>query len=129
MADDEVFMERPTEVYREWLHRGMIVPRFEEGRMAMALEIISLRKSLEAVGIMGKGVTIGALDTLLADQELLDEADALYVELCEWRKIRFRDVSSGEPRPSSGGSHSRAPTRRLGSPTLRPQDRKTPPSS
>lgn len=124
---DEVFIQRPTEVYRAYLTAYEAEVGWAEGRMAMALEVITVRKSLQAVGMLTPGMT-STLDSLLADQGLLDEADALYDELNEWRKTKIRDASSDAPHPSSDESRSRSRAHGPGRLTSPFQDRKKDPS-
>jgi len=118
----ESFMQRPTEVYLEWLHKVEHRRRtYEDGRMAMALEIITTRKSLMAVGMLS-AERVSVLDTLLADQGLLDESDALYDELSEWRKTKLHDVSG------SSLSRRRRTLARVSTPPWLGRGRKIPPS-
>lgn len=106
-GDDETFIDRPTELYREWLSRRGTIREdigFEEGRMAMAMEIITVRRSLKAVGMLTTEM-VSTLDALLADQGLIDTAEAMYAELAEWRKPKFmaepssQGVERGHTRP------------------------------
>jgi hypothetical protein len=103
--ENEAYIARPTHVYRAWLSRTGAIREdvgFEEGRLAMAMEIITVRRSLQAVGMLTTEM-VSTLDALLADQGLIDTAEAMYEELAEWRKPKFKaDVSSQrvEQRPT-----------------------------
>jgi len=130
MSED--FIARPTEVYRQyleyWASNGREGNWWEEGRLAMALEIITVRKSLRSMGVTDTSV----LDSLLVDQGLFDQAEELYEVLNEWRRPRFlaEDLDSGQPDESSSpGALPASPTpRTLGTPRLPRQDRTTGPS-
>lgn len=104
-TSDEAYMARPTEVYRAWLSRTGAIREdvgFEEGRLAMAMEIITVRKSLQAVGMLTTEM-VSTMDALLADQGLIDTAERMYEELCEWRKVKV--VASSQP----SGQHRKRP--------------------
>ena len=132
MSED--FIARPTEVYRQyleyWASNGREGNWWEEGRLAMALEIITVRKSLRSMGVTDTSV----LDSLLVDQGLFDQAEELYEVLNEWRRPRFAAVGvdpDTDP-PSATVSPLASPGERsprtLSSPRLPRQDRTTGPS-
>src|SRR5262245_32489674 len=118
------FMKDPTEVYRAWLRAHESEAGFEEGRMAMALEIITVRASLKAVGMLSTEL-VSVIETFLVDQDLLEEAEALYAELSDWRRTKFvadvSDVSEPEA-PRRAGPPS------LGTPSWLRRGRDRPPS-
>lgn len=119
---EEAFIKRPTSVYRTWLLSMAAPEGFREGQLAMAMEIITVRKSLQAVGIIAESAA-SMLDSLLLDQDLLDEAEELYEMLNEWRLTKFTAVDASHvavPRPRR--------TPGLGTPTLPRRDRTIPPS-
>jgi hypothetical protein len=118
MADD-AFIDRPTEVYRQWLSRTGNIREdvgFEEGRLAMAMEIITVRRSLQAVGMLTTEM-VSTLDALLADQGLIDTAEAMYEELAEWRRPKFLADADASLSPR------RRVPRALGTPTWLRRDR------
>lgn len=95
------FMERPTDVLVSYLARrnkraeGQIRRQLRYGRLAMALEIITVMKIIEDHSLLpSKEDTIAVLQTLIVDQELLEDAGQCYEVLNEWRKIKFYDDAS-----------------------------------
>ena len=92
------FMRRPTETMVSYLAARtgkspvQIVRLLELGRVAMAMELITVVKIIEDHSLLpSKEDTIATIQTLIIDQELLDLADEWYSNLSEWRRLRFID--------------------------------------
>lgn len=96
---DAVFIKDPSRLLWAYLARNAHTQEsaldwFLLGQMAMALEVITVIKSLEGIPIVsdrGRVETISVLQTLLVDTDMADHAYDLYEELNEWRKPRFQD--------------------------------------
>jgi hypothetical protein len=94
------FMMRPTDVLVSylatqggWNDRSKHV--FRLGRIAMALEIVTVTRVLEEYELLAENEqAIAMLQTLLVDQELAEEALDWYEHLSDWRRIRLADDGS-----------------------------------
>lgn len=68
------------------------------GRLAMALEVITVVKIIEEYSLLAtKEDTISVLQTLIVDQELMDDATEWYHKLCDWRRIKLDDAAYEVP--------------------------------
>jgi hypothetical protein len=99
------FMATPTKVMLKLLgQRGMTAHErlwFGYGRLAVCLEMLSAVKVLESFAVEDERVkeaVISALQTLMTEMGLLDQAESLYEELAEWRRPRFVPYGNG-PEP------------------------------
>lgn len=120
------FMQRPTEVYVAYLVSRRAEAGFREGQLAMAMELITARKTLAAVGMITASTT-SWLDSLLQDQGLLDDAEELYDTLDDWRRVKF-NAEGVVPDASAVSTPDETPPRGLGTPLLPRRDRTNPPS-
>lgn len=117
------YMARPSEVYRQWLQapeqrvlgQGGDVRSFEAGRIAVALELVGVVKTLDHAGGAGltdreRAAVSSTVVTLLDDLSLRDRAWELYDQLCSWRRTDIRpegtvsDAGSGVHRPGTTSS-------------------------
>lgn len=100
------YMQNPTETLVEYLTRmGWLQVRdrqFRLGRLSLALEVITVIKTLEDERVptmaLSKEETISVLQTLLQDCGLAEEAMEWYDRLSEWRRPKF--VAENGPSPS-----------------------------
>lgn len=96
VVDD--FMQRPTDVLRSYMAAQGIgleeqVDLLRMGRIAMALEVITVVKMLEDHQLLAENERmISVLMTLLVDQDLLDIGMEYYRDLSEWRRIKAVEV-------------------------------------
>jgi hypothetical protein len=94
-AVGEAFMKWPTDVFVGFMarhSRRIGAGSFEAGRLAMALEIITVIRILEEYELIAEHEqVISVLQTLLRDQGLEERATAWYEMLDEWRKPKFYD--------------------------------------
>lgn len=108
------FMSRPTDVLRSYMAthgfpEGEADDLLRMGRIAMALEILTVVKVLEDHQLMAEHEQmISVLMTLLVDQGLLGIGEEYYAELSEWRRIKADEVSV-----SAHGVHASEPGVRL----------------
>jgi hypothetical protein len=110
-------MKRPTQVLLKIIKLGD-AESFQAGRMAMALELITVIKTLEDHPIMDFTETravVNVLRTLIVDQDLTS-AYEVYDRLDELRKPVFVPVSDAEAlqsgdSSSQGASPASAPSR------------------
>ena len=114
------YMARPTEVFWKWLtvkHEATLREEqyFLMGRIAMALEVLTVVKTLEesSLLIFSPHETISVLRTLLVDQDIDVAAQQVYDHLAEWRKVKFADVSD-----EVASAHASEPEARRGVLTL-----------
>jgi hypothetical protein len=97
----EAFIKNPTEVWMQYLDVGYGRKLkghalFDYGRVAMGLEIVTKIKMLESLPVTteyGRQEAISALHTILVEQGLAESIYALYDELNDWRKPKFRPSS------------------------------------
>jgi hypothetical protein len=104
---DEAFMRRPTEVLRSYLatHKEADERSFELGRVAMALEIVTVMRVLEEYELIAEHERmISILQTLLRDQDLEDYATEWYEMLNEWRRIKLYDAVSDARRTTDASA-------------------------
>jgi len=121
--DDSHFMKDPSQVFRAFIgfdHRGHDFHRgYEAGIMGMALELITVAKTVEALPTEDPATreeVVSTIYTLLNGMELTEQATLWYERVAEWRKPKFeREPSHGDtsdaaqlsllPRPprASGG--------------------------
>jgi hypothetical protein len=93
MTDD--FIADPTALFEARLQADSAVRAdfgYENGRLSMALEIMTAIKALDAIPsalLYKPEETISTLLTLLEGVGLLDRTTVVYHELCEWRRPRF----------------------------------------
>lgn len=115
---EDSFIAHPTELYLRWLQGGLYKGppgvAFQFGRRAMALELITVYRTLEALDdgdVMHLGIpeALSLIQTLLIDQGLWDSANELYDELCEWRRVRLEPVD--EPARVGLASDASAPAK------------------
>ena len=88
----EVFMARPTEVLEEYIVSQGMTRSFEMGQLAMALEVVSLIRTLESLPVVSdeeKEGTIATLYTLVRENDLEGAFNA-YEQLNSWRQVSFR---------------------------------------
>lgn len=89
----EIFIARPADLLRRQMGpRGEQAAWFEAGMMAMALEILTVIKTVESLPIVDEGArqeTVSVLHTLLMDLDVMEKADELYARLNEARKPKF----------------------------------------
>jgi hypothetical protein len=91
------FMMRPTDVLRSYLaqDRTVDIGSFELGRIAMALEVVTVTRILEEYELLTENEqAIAMLQTLLIDQEISEAALNWYEMLSDWRKIKLADDGS-----------------------------------
>lgn len=91
----EEFMKRPTEVLASYMAANTDQPerywmrRMGPGRIAMAMELITVIRILESIQIAAEHEqTISVLQTLLVDQQLAELGAEWYSKLSEWRRIK-----------------------------------------
>jgi hypothetical protein len=96
------YMMRPTQVMvRFMLTAGLKPPmEFHLGRTAMALEVLTVIKTLEDDRVpmlaLQREETISVLTTLLLDQDLWESATEWYEKLAEWQRVKLvADVEGG----------------------------------
>lgn len=88
------FIQRPTDVLQSYMAAhgfdgNEVYTLMRMGRIAMALEIITVIKLLEEHELLAEHEqTISVLQTLLVDQELMEPALGYYEELSRWRRIK-----------------------------------------
>jgi len=130
------YMKDPSHVFRGFIgfdHRGHDFHRgYEAGLMGMALELITVAKTVEALPAEDPAVReeiVSTIYTLLNGMDLTEQAVLWYDRVAEWRRPKFvpdEPVPSHEhgadaeqlsllPSPPA----SSAPASRLGSPVLR----------
>jgi hypothetical protein len=88
------YMSNPTLVLDEYLRSKGIRKTFEYGQLAMALELVSLIKTVESIPVVtdvGRQELITALHTLLQEKGM-DQAYEIYDALCRWRRPRFMGI-------------------------------------
>ena len=106
------FMSNPTHVLEQYLTSVVGVElggQFDMGRLAMALELITVLKALEqeyvalAPGTLAELISV--VQTLLIDQGVADTALEWYDGLSEWRRPKFvpygNAPDASQPRISS----------------------------
>jgi len=111
-------MADPTSVVCEWLNDGGGYNHadFDYGRIAMALEMITQASALRYAG---EDRAAQALEDLLVQLGMYDEAKARYSFLDEWRRLRVVRLpeDDGDDHPSPSGSLGRVvppqPAKRL----------------
>ena|SRR5215471_6988858 len=85
------YIARPTEVLMAYMQWGKPPPGYDWGRLALALEVVTLIRTLERIPVVNDAErqgTIATLHTLLREQGLEDVYDA-YERLAEWRRVKF----------------------------------------
>jgi hypothetical protein len=91
------FILRPSDIFAKFLHlRGSDELHYQCGMLAMALEILTLIKTFEAlpaVSQQAREETVSSLRTLLVDLDLDDHAEVWYERLNEWRKPKLLPVA------------------------------------
>jgi hypothetical protein len=95
------YIMRPSEVFKLYLSEKMSVPEdaIQYGMLAMALEIVTVIKTLEALPTTAVGTreeTISVLHTLLRDVGLDLYAYEWYERLNDWRRPSFVPVHEPE---------------------------------
>jgi hypothetical protein len=96
----EEYIRNPTTVMQRLLRDALRdEASFWYGRLAMALEVITLIKTLEEVPgtsltEAGRQETVSTLVTFLRDQGFDDVAYKQYEVLNDWRKLKFEPSSS-----------------------------------
>ena len=90
------FIARPTRVLIDYLTQEVgSEPRmeFNLGRLAMALEIITVVKTIEDEVVpmlaLQREEIVSVLTTLLRDQDLAEVAEEWYERLNQWRNVSF----------------------------------------
>ena len=107
-----VFMSHPTTVLRQWLMQetplGVVERDFNLGRLAMALEVLTQIKILHDLPLTELSAHVeGALQALLIDQGLMDDAEKVYEKLDAWRAPKFvADHGGDKPTGRVSGSAS-----------------------
>lgn len=98
-----MFISRPTEVLKAFLQQEQgLKPRMEFtlGRLSMALEIITVIKTLEDEIVpmlsLQRAEIVSVLHTLLRDQNLAESAMGWYEALTLWRQPAFSDEPASE---------------------------------
>jgi len=92
---DFTYIMRPSEVFKQYLGIGGGVTsedQFQYGMLGMALEIVTVIKTLEALpttSVATRNEVISTLHTLLQDLHLDEHAYIWYDRLNDWRKPRF----------------------------------------
>lgn len=100
-------MARPTDELRSYMAtQGFELREIDEllklGRLAMAMEIITVAKILEAHQLLAENEQmIAVLQTLLRDQDLMDPALEYYEGLSEWRRIKIDAACEAPDAPAS----------------------------
>lgn len=93
--DDAIFIKDPSKVLWQYLQtkrRPMVRELYEYGKLAMALEIITVVKTLDSLPViseLGRQETVSVLQTLLTDMGLDELAYDVYEQLNEWRRPKF----------------------------------------
>lgn len=114
------YMSRPTEVLKTYLKEYDLIGGTRKnsgwilGRLSMALEILTVIKTLEDELVpmltINRSETISVLRTLLRDLDFEETAEEWYERLCEWRKPTFVSVPfAGLEGPVSPSSEQREP--------------------
>lgn len=88
------FIKNPSDVFWQAV-RASITDRgdYGLGRLSMALEVVTLIRSLEALPVvtdLGRSEAISALHTMLVEQQMDEMAYEWYERLAEWRKPKLR---------------------------------------
>lgn len=106
------FMRRPTEVFVSYMATAFgydedrVRKMMRLGRIAMAMEVMTVAQLIEDYSLLPtKEDTISVLQTLIIDQELLEDADAWYKTLSQWRRIKLDPDVHGSVQPASDDSH------------------------
>jgi hypothetical protein len=93
-------MKEPTEVLEAWLRYQDYNRTFQWGRIAMALETLTVVRSLDLYGVaMGdfeREQIKSVLETFLNGQGLLDKANEVYDFLLDWRKLKFVPIEDAD---------------------------------
>lgn len=99
----EDFMARPTQVLEEYCRANGESLDYHMGRMSMALEMLTAAHMLHS---MRAYEAVTAMETLLRDVELLEDAKAIYSGLAAWRRPKFAvsDVPYAEQPRTDGAS-------------------------
>lgn len=100
------YIRNPTRTFLQFLSATSEVTHdrilwYNLGQLSMALHIITVIKTLEQLPVVtdhGRQEAISALQTILTELDLADDAYELYEKLGEWRKPTF------EPEPSPSGT-------------------------
>jgi hypothetical protein len=75
------------------------------GQLALALEVVTLIRTLESIPVVNEWEregTVATLHTLLREQGL-EEAYEVYETLATWRRVRFERVASPRASAYAGG--------------------------
>lgn len=92
-GDTEGVIKNPSEVLESWLESEGFQRSYLWGRVAMALELITVKRTLEAYGEammdFEREQIISVLDTFMVSQGVANRAYELYEWLLEWRKLKF----------------------------------------
>jgi hypothetical protein len=94
------YMASPTAVMRTFYERkGHVIDPVarEVGRMEMALELLTVAKTLTDVDPH----VCAAIETFLEEVIGLDRVIEVYDALCVWRRVRFVAVSPGAELPDT----------------------------
>jgi hypothetical protein len=101
--EGDVYMADATTVLMAFMKAKGIRPEFRYGQLALALEVVSLIRTLEFLPVVNDAEregTVATLHTLLREQGLENAYEA-YDQLAEWRKVKFV-ASDASPRGSAG---------------------------
>jgi len=93
-------MKDATGVLKAYMAANKIAPSYELGQLTVALEVVSLIRTLESIPVVSvaeKEGTIATLHTLLRESQL-ESAYEAYDALAEWRRVKFVGVSVYEAR-------------------------------
>jgi len=89
---DFTYIMRPSELFKQYLGEMMHETQFQYGMLGMALEIVTVIKTLESLPTASVGTrqeTISVLHTLLQDLHLDEYAYEWYDRLNDWRRPKF----------------------------------------
>ena len=99
------FMRRPTETMVSFMATVSGVPEermrrvLQLGRIAMAMELMTVVQIIDEYSLLpSKQDTISVIQTLIVDQDLLEDADEWYKRLSEWRRIKLDLDENGSVR-------------------------------
>lgn len=106
------YISRPTQVLKDFLEQQQgLKPRMEFtlGRLAMALEMITVIKTMEDELVpmlsLQRNEIISVLQTLLRDQDLAEPAMEWYEALTLWRQPVFSDELDAEREDTADAEH------------------------
>ena len=93
-------IKNPTHVLEQYLEAHGLQRGYQWGRLAMALELITVVRSLEVFGEsmadFEREQIVSVIDTFMVSQGVAETAAVFYEKLLEWRKVKFVAVEGDE---------------------------------